>query len=141
MTVGEPLLQAARDESHEAIDMIMLFGHAYASQLGGNPVAGISILNTNMRLLERSLCTTLFADLNACNEYTTGLDAAAQITQPVHLVLGEEDRMTPPASAAELVTALANCSVTILPETGHMMVTERPEPVHRELVRFLVTET
>ena len=55
MPVAEPLLNAAKENDHSAVDMIMLYAHAYASQLGGNPVAGINILNSNMRLLERSL--------------------------------------------------------------------------------------
>ena len=41
MPVADPLLHAARANDHGAVDMIMLYSHAYASQLGGNPVAGI----------------------------------------------------------------------------------------------------
>ena len=96
MPVAPPLLDAARAHDHRAVDMIMLYAHAWCSQLGGNPVAGIHIMNSNMRLLERSLENILFTDLNACNEYTNGLTAAGEIAIPVNLVLGQQDRMTPP---------------------------------------------
>ena len=136
MTVAEPLLNAARANDHSAVDMIMLYAHAYGSQLGGNPVAGIHILNSNMRLLERGLENVLYADLRACHEYANGIAAARGITLPVTLVLGEEDRMTPPAQAAELINALAQAQVVTLPDCGHMMMSEQPETVHRTLARI-----
>ena len=112
MVVADPLLNAARANNHSAVDMIMLYSHAYTSQLGGNPVAGINILNSNMRLLERSLGKRiLYADLKACNEYDNGIEAARNISAPVTLVLGEDDRMTPPALAADLINALTEVQV------------------------------
>ena len=137
MTVADPLLNAARANDHSAVDMIMLYSHAYISQLGGNPVAGIHILNSNMRLLERNLENVLYADLRACHEYNNGLAAARNISVPVTLILGEEDRMTPPAQAADLINALAQVQVEILPDCGHMMLSEQPEAVHRVLARVL----
>ena len=141
MTVAEPLLDAARAHDHSAIDMIMLYAHAYTSQIGGNPIAGIHILNSNMRLLERSLENILYADLKACHEYSNGLDAARNITLPVNLILGGEDRMTPPAQASDLIHALAQLQVKTLPDCGHMMMSEQPEAVHRALARIFQKNT
>ena len=138
MTVADPLLNAARANDHSAVDMIMLYSHAYTSQLGGNPVAGINILNSNMRLLERSLKNVLYADLKACNEYYNGIEAAINITAPTTLILAEEDRMTPPALAADLIDALADVQLEILPDCGHMMPSEQPEAVHKILARTLM---
>ena len=137
MPVADPLLHAARANDHGAVDMIMLYSHAYASQLGGNPVAGINILNSNMRLLERGLENVLYADLKACHEYGNGMEAAGNIGIPADLILGAEDRMTPPSQAAGLIEALAQVHVEILPECGHMMLSEQPEAVHRSLARIL----
>ena len=114
----------------------MLYSHAYTSQLGGNPVAGINILNSNMRLLERSLENVLYADLKACHEYANGIEAAKNIAVPVNLILGAEDRMTPPAMAGDLINALADTQVDILPDCGHMMLSEQPEAIHRLLARI-----
>ena len=139
MPVADPLLQAAEANDHSAVDMIMLFSHAYASQLGGNPVAGIHILNSNMRLLERHLENVLYTDLKACHEYAGGMAAAAGISIPVNLVLGAEDRMTPPAQAAGLISALDGAKVDVLPSCGHMMLSEQPEAVHCALAGTLRT--
>ena len=115
-----------------------MYSHAYTSQLGGNPVAGINILNSNKRLLERSLENVLYADLKACNDYDNGIEAASNISAPVTLVLAEEDRMTPPALAADLINALTEVQVETLPGCGHMMLSEQPEAVHSILARTLL---
>jgi pimeloyl-ACP methyl ester carboxylesterase len=134
MPVGEALLNAARERSHAAVDMIMQYGHAFISQLGGNPVAGISVVNSNMRILERGLARNLFEDLNACHTYQGGIDAARRIRIPVTLILGEQDRMTPPRAARPLIAALAVPDVRMVPDCGHMLMSEQPESVHRALV-------
>lgn len=134
MPVGEPLLSAARERKHAAVDIIVQFGHAFGTQLGGNPVAGISVVNSNMRVLERGLPANLFEDLNACNAYQGGIAAARRITAPVTLVLGDQDRMTPPASAQALIQALPAADVHLIAQCGHMLMSEQPEAVHRALV-------
>ena len=136
MPVAEQLLNAARANKHDAVDMIMLYAHAWCSQLGGNPNAGVHIMNSNMRLLERALHKVLYADLNACNNYAQGLAAARNIATPTHLILGQQDRMTPLARAAELIDALQHAQVEVLPDCGHMMLSEQPEAVHRALTRI-----
>jgi pimeloyl-ACP methyl ester carboxylesterase len=134
MPVGDPLLNAARDRSHDAVDMVMQFGHAFSSHLGGNPVAGISIVNSRMRVLERNLPVNLFEDLNACHTYQGGLDAAIKIQCPVMLVLGDQDRMTPPQSTEALIAALRSPDVRMLKNCGHMPMSEQPEALHQALV-------
>ena len=37
--------------------------------------------------------------------------------------------MTPPASAVQLATAIGSSRMTILPDAGHMLMTERPDAV------------
>ena len=134
MSVGDPLLDAARKRDHAAVDMIMQFGHAFGSQLGGNPVAGISVLNNNMRVLERGLPVNLYEDLNACHAYQNGIEAARRVISGVMVVLGEQDRMTPPAAAQALIAALPAPDVRRIPDCGHMLMSEQPEAVHRALV-------
>ena len=138
MPVGEPLLNAAEKGNHTAVDMIMLFGHGYAAQLGGNPVAGVNIVNNNMRLLERALDDLLYTDLNACNLYQNGLNAATGLDVPTTLILGQQDRMTPARAATDLAKALPKCQTRILENCGHMMLAENPEAVHQALCQALL---
>ena len=67
MPVSDPLLDAARENQHDAFDMINLWGHSYRGQMGGNQAPGMWMSGSAVRLLERSGPGVLFAGLNACN--------------------------------------------------------------------------
>jgi len=138
MPVAEPLLNAAQANDHAAIDMITTWAHAYHSQLGGNPVAGISIMNNDMRVLEQSGDQVLFKDLSACNAYTQGLESAAKVRCPVSLLVGDRDQMTPPKAIAELADTLGKVSITMIPKCGHFLMAEQPEAVHEALAAALL---
>jgi len=133
MVVGEPLLDAARANDQSAVDMISLFGHSFGSQIGSNPVAGISAQLLAERILESSNDGVLYTALNACNEYKAGLETAAKISCPVGLILGELDQMTPRRNTVELLDAFPNAREICLPDCGHMMMSEKPEATHHAL--------
>lgn len=59
------------------------------------------------------------------------------IDVPVLVLVGEEDRLTPPADAEAMAGELANARLTRLPGAGHLASLERPDAVARELVSFL----
>ena len=69
-------------------------------------------------------CSTISA---ACNAYQGALAAAAQITVPATLILGERDMMTPARAGKALAAALPNSRTVVLPGAGHMMMVERPD--------------
>lgn len=137
LAVSEPLLAAAKTNDHDAFDMITLWGHGRAAQYGGHPVPGMWMVGNTMRLLERSPPGVLYADLNACNQYGTGLDSARRLRCPVLLVLARQDRMTPVVNAEELIQSIGNLHTVILEDCGHMMLAERPDDVLDTLRRFL----
>lgn len=140
MVVGQPLLDAAKANSHDAIDMISIYSHTLASQLGHNKIAGISVMNTAMALLEQAAPDVLFTDLNACNTYHGGKNAAERLTAaglPTTIIAGDGDRMTPIKSTRELASLL-NATIDTIADSGHMMMSEQPEStlqiVRRELL-------
>ena len=137
MLVGAPLLDAARDNDHASIDMISLFGHSFGSQIGSNPIAGISAQLLAERVLESSRDGVLFAALNACNEYKTGLQTAATVSCPVGLILGEFDQMTPRKSSTDLLNAFPHAREICIPDCGHMMMSEKPEATHHALRQII----
>lgn len=128
MVVGDALLDAARNNDHAAIDMINMFGHAFGSRIGNNPVSGISVYNTMEALLERAEDGVLFADMNACNEYENGESAARSLAGKVisTVISGDADRMTPTNLGAKLAETLQG-KFTLLKDCGHMMMSEQPE--------------
>jgi pimeloyl-ACP methyl ester carboxylesterase len=140
MTVSSPLLDAARSDSQAARDMVVLFGHGSRAYLGGNTVAGMNIMEGALRLLQRSNPGALYNDLNACNEYSNGLEAAKKVSASTTLICGEQDKMTPVSATAGILGQIDDVTRSVIPFAGHMMVSESPELTHRCLVSALLPD-
>ena len=56
---------------------------------------------------------------------------------PVLVLVGEEDRLTPPADAEAMAAALPDARFTRIAGAGHLAALERPEAVAAELLAFL----
>ena len=127
MTVGPDLLKAAEANDHEAIDMVSIWGLGYAAELGGSLAPGLWMHFGAERVLEQCKRGVLFSDLSACNSYQGALAAAAKVTVPATLILGERDMMTPARAGKALAAALPNSRTVVLSGAGHMMMAERPD--------------
>jgi len=110
MKVSQALLDAALHEPEKALKMINVFSRATLaappSALGpGTWVYGAS-LALNRRVLRSNPRVNVFhRGFVACDRYDRGLQAMAELTCPVLLVLGEQDQMTPPKAARSLIDA------------------------------------
>src|ERR1700680_846426 len=127
MTVGPDLLKAAEANDHDAIDMVSIWGLGFQAALGGSLAPGLWMHSGAQRVLEKCRPGVLFNDLSACNAYQNALPAAARITVPATLILGERDMMTPARAGKTLAAALPNSRTVVLPGAGHMMMVERPD--------------
>ena len=120
--------------------MVVLFGHGSRSYLGGNPIAGMNIMEGALRLLERSNPGALYNDLNACNEYSNGLKAAKNVGAVTTVICGEQDKMTPVSATTGILEQFSDATLAVIPFSGHMMVSESPELTHRYLVSALLPD-
>ena len=127
MAVSGGLLDCASVDDPAAYDMVNLWGHSKRAQLGGGRAAGTWVTGAGLRLLERSGPGVLYNDMNSCNEYQTGLEAARGITCPAVLILGDSDRMTPARNTDALLQALPKGRRIVLKGCGHMMLGEQPD--------------
>src|SRR3979490_1551020 len=127
MTVGPDLLKAAEANDHPAVDMVSIWGLGFQAELGGSLAPGLWMHSGAQRVLEQSRPGVLFNDLSACNDYQNALAAAARITVPTTVVLGERDMMTPIKTGKTLAAALPNSRTVVLSGAGHMMMVERPD--------------
>jgi len=127
MAVGPDLLRAAEANDHAAIDMVSIWGLGFQAELGGSLAPGMWMHSGAQRVLENCRPGVLFNDLSACNAYQNALAAAAGVTVPATLILGERDMMTPARAGKALAAALTNSRTVVLPGAGHMMMAERPD--------------
>ena len=127
MTVGPDLLNAAEANDSAAIDMVSIWGLGFRAELGGSLAPGLWMHGEAQSVLRHCAPGVLFSDLSACNSYPNALAAAAQVTVPTTLILGERDMMTPAKAGKALGAAIANARIVVLPDAGHMMMAERPD--------------
>jgi len=136
MPVHPDLLAAAKANSHNAVDMVSLWGLGARATMGGNIAPGLWMLGSAERLLEKAAPGVLYADLAACNEYRTGAEAAAKVICPTALILGERDMMTPVKGGLTLASLIAGAKTSVLKSAGHMLMSERPDEVLGALTNF-----
>lgn len=132
MPVTDPLLNAAKDNHHAAIDMANTWSHSTGT-LGANANPGVWMLNVGERLLERSAPGVFHADLTACNTFGAS-SAEASIQCPVLVIAGNDDMMTPARAGLNVAQSLPDARVVRLEGCGHAMLNERPNEVLDALI-------
>jgi pimeloyl-ACP methyl ester carboxylesterase len=137
MRVAARLLETAAANPAKAMAVVNRGSHSLRGWLAAPSPVGLWSPGLNLRLMERQRPELLAIDLAACNDYTGGLDAAARVRCPTLIVVGSEDRMTPPAAAQPLIERLADARVARLHGAGHAFMTEAPEALAEALEDFL----
>ena len=138
MRVGEALLEAASDDLSAAATMIARFGFAESSSSRGEPLAGRAVQEACVRQLQQTSESVLFNALSACNTYSVSKPAIQRVNCPVHLIIGDSDRMTPPKAAKALAAMLPHVSEVTLKDCGHMHTLEQPQASQEVLERFFI---
>ena len=141
MRVSPALLEASVSAPMKAIDMVNAFSH---STLAPPPSAlgpGTWLYGGSRALMRRVLASNprvnvFFTGFKACDSYTGGEAAMAQVQCPTLFVLGRQDQMTPPKAAQSLIGKARDARVVLLP-AGHSLMTEAPDGVLQALKDFL----
>jgi pimeloyl-ACP methyl ester carboxylesterase len=128
MPVTEALLNAAKENSPDAISMMTIWGFGHRASLGGSLSPGNWMMGKGVRVLEANKPGVLFADLTASNAYDAS-EAAKKLKLPVTVVLAERDLMTPAKNGKALAALIPNAKTVVLPGAGHMLLAEKPDDV------------
>jgi len=94
-------------------------------------------VGTTVKILQSARPGIALADLTACNEYPGAAAVASRLSQPLLLILGEQDLMTKPSAAAPIAEAAPDATAVTIEGAGHLVPVERPEAVNEALVAFL----
>ena len=129
MPVTNLLLEAAKENDHDAIDMANTWSHSSFGQMGGNESPGVCMTMSGQRLLETTDENVFFTDLNACNEFGNGAELAATTAAETLVIIAGEDKMTAPVSAREVASLIAGSRISLLDGCGHSMLSEQPNGV------------
>lgn len=129
MPVGNFLLESAKKNDPQAIDILTYMGYSSSGRLGCNSNPGIWMTGTTKRLLEKSSKDIIYVDLKACTEYSHGLESAAKVMAEVMLILGTKDYLTPMRRAEDLIKTFKQPNVRRIQDSGHSLMTEKPNIV------------
>ncbi|MBV7460721.1 MULTISPECIES: alpha/beta fold hydrolase [unclassified Acidovorax] len=145
MKVSPALIEASQTDPEKAMRMVNVFSRstlsAPPSALGpGTWVFGAGMALGRKVLRSNTAVNVFHRGFVACDSYTGGEAAMAQLTCPVLFALGSQDQMTPPRAAQGLVNAARaagkSVSMANLP-VGHNQMTEAPEETLFALRDFL----
>jgi pimeloyl-ACP methyl ester carboxylesterase len=139
MPVSEALLSTCESDEAKAISMINQWSHSGLSHHPGSPGPGFSVYVQGLRLMQRQALGVLPIDFHACNNYSGGLQAAAQVVCPVLLLNGERDQMTTAKAAKSLQASFgaAPSRLATIANCGHALMAEHPDRVLTELKQWL----
>ena len=136
MPVHPELLGAAERNEILAPQLMTAWAHGSRAHIAGNPTPGLWMRSGCQALLERAAPDVIYNDLAACNSYEAG-DVAARIECSVSVMVGSEDKMTPPKATAQLVAGFSEVDLQHLDGIGHMMMMEAPDQIRDLLLQAL----
>lgn len=137
MPVSGALLGMAQKNPDSACRMIMKFSHTPQFHLTGGGGHGVWGPGVTLAIMRRSPHGVLAIDLDNCNRYQHGLEAAAGVSCPTLLVVAHKDRMTPARNVQPLQSALTDATRSEIADCGHAMMNEQPARIVEALHRFL----
>jgi pimeloyl-ACP methyl ester carboxylesterase len=88
-------------------------------------------------LMDRMICDTsvevisAFAPALLRHDMLAALPALKNI--PVLVLVGDKDVLTPPEHSEAIAEALPEAAHVVVPDSGHMVILERPDEVNRQL--------
>jgi pimeloyl-ACP methyl ester carboxylesterase len=131
MPVPQALLDLSLTDLGAAIHRVVSFSYANLAPKPSYPGPGAWLRGGGRALIHQVAAAgapgLFHTDFTVCNSYAAGLDAAALVSCPATLVLGEHDQMTLAKGARE-VTPLLKAKVHTVP-AGHSLMQESPDPV------------
>ena len=131
MPVNKDLIDLASSGDSDAVKLMMKWGYEGSKKfIGGNPIE---------RIIQspRDISEILAIDLNACNNYSNGSDAAKAINCPTMFILGELDKMANLESGKKFVDLVKHSTKYIIEECGHMIMIEKAFEMREKVLEFL----
>jgi pimeloyl-ACP methyl ester carboxylesterase len=132
MAVPKALLDLSIAAPLKAIDRVVTFSFSTLAAKPSYPGPGVWLRGAGRQLMRQVLrhqgnAALFHNDFAACDRYANGLQAAAQVRCPAHLVLARDDQMTPTRATKDIATVL-NAPVHTV-QAGHFLMQECPDGV------------
>ena len=131
MPVHPDLIELAQNGDSDAVKLMMKWGYEGSKKfIGGNPVE--KIIQS-----PRDISEILAVDLNACNNYSNGAEAAKTINFPSLLIFGDLDKMVNLETAKKFSGLIKNSTTHVIKGCGHMIMIEKAFEMREKILEFL----
>ena len=131
MPVHPDLIELAQSGHSDAVKLMMKWGYEGSKKfIGGNPVE--KIIQT-----PRDISEILAVDLNACNNYSNGSEAAKVIDLPSMLIFVELDKMVNLEAGKKFSNLIKNSTTHVIKGCGHMIMIEKAFEMREKILEFL----
>ena len=131
MPVHSDLIELAQSGHSDAVKLMMKWGYEGSKKfIGGNPVE--KIIQS-----PRDISEILAVDLNACNNYSNGSEAAKVIDLPSMLIFGELDKMVNLEAGKKFSNLIKNSTTHVIKGCGHMIMIEKAFEMREKILEFL----
>ena len=131
MPVHPDLIELAQSGHSDAVKLMMKWGYEGSKKfIGGNPVE--KIIQS-----PRDISEILAVDLNACNNYSNGTEAAKVIDLPSMLIFGELDKMVNLEAGKKFSNLIKNSTTHVIKGCGHMIMIEKAFEMREKILEFL----
>ena len=131
MPVHPDLIELAQSGHSDAVKLMMKWGYEGSKKfIGGNPVE--KIIQS-----PRDISEILAVDLNACNNYSNGFEAAKAIELPSMLIFGELDKMVNLEAGKKFSNLIKNSTTHVIKGCGHMIMIEKAFEMREKILEFL----
>ena len=131
MPVHPDLIELAQSGHSDAVKLMMKWGYEGSKKfIGGNPVE--KIIQS-----PRDISEILAVDLNACNNYSNGSEAAKVIDLPSMLIFGELDKMVNLEAGKKFSNLIKNSTTHVIKGSVHMIMIEKAFEMREKILEFL----
>lgn len=137
--VTEGLLALAENDEQQAISAMVSNSHGGTGHRHDHTMPGQSHMLYGEQVMGRNRPGVLLNDLNACNNYTRGPDAAAAIDCPTLCILAGRDRMVPTRSGLAMTETIRGCQHVVIPDSGHFVQSEYSVETNTALRPFFLS--
>jgi 3-oxoadipate enol-lactonase len=145
-TRAEPDTDEGRQRRHAAIERIEREGPAgFVEEFAANLVGPTTkaqrpgVAAALRQIIGAPDARGLTAALAAMASRPDSRPLLASITVPALVIVGEEDALTPPASAEVMAKGMPHARLAVIPAAGHLACLEAPETFNRLVREFLLS--
>jgi pimeloyl-ACP methyl ester carboxylesterase len=123
------ILEGVLSDFHSTVRMIVQTAYAR--------VADPWLIAQGAKIMSQVDPKVLWGDFTACEGFDIG-ERLKEIALPTLVIVGDDDRLTPPKYSEYLAGAIAGARLVVLPKAGHMAYVERRHEFNQAVLEFMV---